>query len=358
MKKIKKIERISSFYPEKNNVFLGGLGHYNLLDEKFNTIYSIGNIRDFQVTFFENDLIIFINGESHLKIYRSGKLIFEKEHFDFENKVEGNFIFYDRVSKKTVIVDLEGNTILSEANIRIGSKRVLFDKQIITTPLFESSGLTSYLLPNFTPLWQYTLPEGVYDYEDKFGTKYKSEIQRIIGQYEGVLWVALENGYLLGLSVDDGSLVHELSVPNNFTEYFPNEKPRFGANYTQLDEKEGKLFGMRLNYYWEINLQNPANEYILYDISATCKEKQVVINYVEYETWLQDEIIFREWSFAQDPSYVGIFNRKTRQITWASRELGEEGVFKGINKVEYQAGRLYVLDRASTLHIFEREDAQ
>jgi hypothetical protein len=76
---------------------------------------------------------------------------------------------------------------------------------------------------------------------------------------------------------------------------------------------------------------------------------------VEYETWLQDEIIFREWSFAQDPSYVGIFNRKTRQITWTSRELGEEGVFKGISKVEYQDNKLYVLDRASTLHIFERE---
>lgn len=219
----------------------------------------------------------------------------------------------------------------------------------------QKFNLFSYEIFTGNPLWHYTLPEGVYDFEDIIRTNHKGEIYRIIGQFNDVLWIAINNGYLLGLNVNDGNLVYELAVPNNFSEFYPKESTRFNANYSQLDEAEGKLFGISQNYYWEIDLQDPPNNYILYNIQTTCDAKNVVSKNIQYQTWQQDEIIFEEWSFAQDPAYVGIFNRKTRQITWSSRELGEEGVFKGINKAEYQGNRLYVLDKISTLHIFEQE---
>ena len=212
-------------------------------------------------------------------------------------------------------------------------------------------------------LWSYALPDSKYDWYN-LGSVYisersvpiKAEIKKILGTFNEILWISLNSGRLLGLDIHTGDLRHDLAIPANFFAYISGYVNQFdSAADSLLDEKRGIIFGLHLTYYWEINLINPENEYILYDISEQCNKKLIGGNEIAADlVWRNEEIFFYQWSFAQDPSYVGIFNRNTRQITWTSRELGEEGIFKGVNKVEFSENRLYVLDRANTLHIFER----
>jgi len=268
---------------------------------------------------------------------------------------EGSSSKFFRLANKSIPETLLYNI---EKKQEVWRQEKYYSFQVLENNLLLDNQKSKVLRYDFNtghPLWEYTLPEGKYDTEDTYSKQlYKGEIQRIIGVYEGILWVSLDRGNLLGLSAKEGQLIYDLAVPINFAEHFPDKAPRFGANYSQLDESRGVLFGMRLQYYWEINLQNPSQEYFLYDISSTCAETQTDASILEFETWLGDEVVFREIGFGNDPAKIGIFNRQSKQITWTSQELGEEGIFKGINKVELTEDRLYVLSKDSTLHVFQR----
>ncbi|WP_428654252.1 hypothetical protein [Runella sp.] len=349
MKKIREFNQISFFKNEPSGLFIQGREINSFLNDDFDEIFTLPTLLDYQVVDCRDYYLITTNFE-YTKIYREGDEVLNLYNYGYLLNYENVFLLENYETNVIQLFDIKSN-IFSPTHIK------KWGQPFWGTSLFikEKKVLVSYSLTDFSPLWQYELPESLYDWADRFGTNYKAEIERIIGVYEDILWVALSSGRLLGLSVGNGKTLYDLAAPANFEEYFPNSPLQFGANHSQLDGQIGKLFGLRLNYYWEINLSNPTNEYILYDITETLKEKQLTAKHIEYSTWQGDEIVFYEWSFAQDPSYAGIFNRQTRQITWTSRELGEEGVFKGIHKIEYHQNRLYVLDRAGTLRIFERD---
>lgn len=285
----------------------------------------------------------------------------------YPKSMKGNLLIGDY--KKGEVRFLESHNIVNGHKVwqlDFTSTIYKIDDQIYLVKFSENlerSKVYSFELESGVFSWAYSIPENSYNWYN-LGSVYisersvpiKAEIKKILGTFNEVLWISLNSGRLLGLDIHTGDLRHDLAIPANFFVHISGYVNQFdSAAGSLLDEKRGLIFGLHLTYYWEINLINPENEYILYDISEQCKNKLIGGGEITYElVWKDEEIIFHQWSFAQDPSYVGIFNRNTRQITWTSRELGEEGVFKGVKKVEFSENRLYVLDRANTLHIFER----
>lgn len=230
---------------------------------------------------------------------------------------------------------------------------ILFDKDRFYVTSSFSKKVTSYSLPDFPPLWQYELGKAEYSQGSNYPPAVSKEIASILGVYANTLWIVSDMGHLIGIESETGKCKYHLKTPINLPAEWGNWEVFINAKKSFIDTDKGILFGLDYPNYWECDLNNPTQTYLLYNISVTSQEHNIVPDF--QGNWLGDEIFFGQNSFAQDPSHVGIFNRKTKQITWTSRELGEEGVFKGINKIEYADGRLYVLDRASTLYIFERE---
>lgn len=340
-----------SIYFADSNVFGQISGNELILIKDFSDLLRTVSLRDkyfYLEDYFENKRIgsmYHIKNDSfvELPILLDYRLIFGSDVY---------FLLANKSVPQTLLFDIEKKEVIWKID-KYFSFQIFENELLIDT---ENNKTIRYDFQTGNPLWQNILPEGEYDWKDKRGTKHKCEIQGIIGQNDGVLWINLNSGRILGLSIENGHLLFDLLHPNysenNFS-YHPSVF-LFGSN-TQLDQATSMLFGINYHYYREIDLSNPSESYKLYDISATCQENNTDAAHIRYGCFEGDEIFFSQVEFAQDPSFVGIFNRQTRQITWTSQELGEEGVFKGINKIEYQAGRLYVLDRAGTLHIFERE---
>jgi len=213
------------------------------------------------------------------------------------------------------------------------------------------------------PLWHYFIPSGVYDWVDGSGRTHQGEILKFIGVYDDILWIVLNSGRLLGLSKENGSFIYDLCHPNLYPFTWSETNKIEGVNiynyYTQLDEKQGKLFGLSNIWYWEINLKSFQRSFEIIDISATLHE-----NGIERA----DAPVDYGWSFEGDEIYfgftgrsllknnIGIFNRRSQKVTW-SQKVGYEGEYHPIlSKIEFESNRLYVLDGENTLHIFEKEN--
>lgn len=217
------------------------------------------------------------------------------------------------------------------------------------------------------PLWHYNLPEKVYNFKNNLGEEIAAEILRIIGVYEGVLWVVLNSGHLIGLSETTGELVAELSdiqfinfkpTQSELISHYINEKQNINefGKYLQLDAEKGVLFGLYSKFYYEIDLNATPKNLQIYDISDTCDEFQITPKMPGYEkAWEGDEIFFGQ--IDTQANTVGIFNRKQKEITWAAR-VGQVVDWRPIvQKIDYAAGRLYVLDGENTLHVFENKQS-
>lgn len=258
-------------------------------------------------------------------------------------------LIINRKAPETLLFGIEKEQILWKQDKYFSFQ--IYDNELLIDN--EKNKLVRYDFHTGLPLWQYALPEGVYSQGSNYPPAVSKEIASILGVYANTLWIVSDMGHLIGIESETGECKYHLKTPINLPAEWENWEVFINAKKSFIDTEKGIIFGLDYPNYWECDLNNPAQTYLLYNISATSQEHNITPDF--QGNWLGDEVFFGQNSFAKDPTYIGIFNRKTRQITWTSRELGEEGIFKGIQKIEYQDNRLYVLDRASTLHIFERE---
>lgn len=371
-------------------------------------IKRLGNINDFQLS---KNLIITLKGESILNRevtifdinFQENCLV--KESIIPSFVVKGNIIVVYSKDKTWLFEVNNGNVAKTEYlgfypialldNILLGNFYINDEQEILQCrslnghDVFWSIDYTSTILycskclyivkfgDNLTKLqlfaleintgaklWHYTIPSE-YTYQQRFDDRiYQDEISHIIGVHGDLLWIVLATGRLLGLSVEDGTLVHELTRPNNYVDEpyrraYANNVFR-AALHTQLDEAKGILFGLWKTFYWEIDLKNPTSSYLLYDITASFQHWNISAEMPNGHEWAweKDEIFFGEIYDSErrdsTTNTVGIFDRSKKEVTWADR-VGKRGETQPmVQKIDYAAGRLYVLDGEGTLHIFER----
>ena len=288
-------------------------------------------------------------------VYLNFQEVVRLQNTSFLSYCHKNILLYDREMKATLFYDSDTNSKVGRIGERLGNKIHCFRNIVIANSIFDNTTLTCYSKETYGHLWHYTLPAGEYSQGSNYSPVVSKEVTNILGVYAGIVWIVSDMGHLIGLETETGDCKYHLKTPINQPAEWGNWEVFTPAKKSYFDAEKGTIFGLDHVHYWECDLNNPTESYLHFDISGTRKEKNIIPDFKG--NWVGDEIFFGQNSFAQDATYVGIFNCKTRQITWTSRELGEEGVFKGISKVEYQDNRLYVLDRASTLHIFEDSPA-
>jgi outer membrane protein assembly factor BamB len=262
---------------------------------------------------------------------------------------------------KRNLVAFDFDTKIEKWKLDFSSTLILFDETIFVIQFSENLSKKIFLsinLFNGDYKWIYNIDAKVIwnrEYEDST----RPEFERIAGSLNGIVWLSLTSGRLIALSNSTGELLYNITEPNIKPDnlFFTDDYYWIGR-YHQLDKNQGKLFGLRGNFYWEIDLANPTETYEVFDISESCKKNGIRADMPTYEWPVQgNEILFGE--IFESPkneklNNVGLFNRDTKQIIWTDR-IGEEGEFLPvIQKLEMQDDRLFILDGKNTLFIYER----
>jgi hypothetical protein len=253
----------------------------------------------------------------------------------------GNIVIYE-------IIDVNGpevfQKIVGQATVWHLNEVPFVFKIISNYFLYKKNPLLIKALNNETgqDIWVKQLPE---------------PFSQFLGLSIQTVWITLDSGRILGLNLRTGEEEYNLLKPNKYPHSWANQinKPTFYlGQYTQLDQVQNKLFGLREWYYWEIDLANPTQSYFLYDLEEHFRAFQMEANMPGYTLPFEGDHVFFGSIDRKGPT-IGTFDRQTHQIVWASGDATSDNYLPSVRQMAYQHNKLYVLDGRATLHIFERE---
>jgi hypothetical protein len=213
---------------------------------------------------------------------------------------------------------------------------------------------------NGETIWQYTVPID-YGYNDGLGSSYNGEVQRIIGEYNKILWIAINSGILVGLDINTGEELYKITSPDN--ELSNYEVPiktgyYFFGLYSTLDKDKGVFFGIAgYNHYWEIDVSNGRLPiFTLFDITDSLRNSGITyVSNIGYDMPYMGKYILVQHQRIKDfDSAVAIFNREIKQIVWCSiSDLPERPYFGDIKKMELRHNKIFVLEKSGDFYIFD-----
>jgi hypothetical protein len=196
--------------------------------------------------------------------------------------------------------------------------------------------------------WEYSV--SIYGWHNTDGYAMATEIEKVLGIFKEVIWILMNSGRILGLDIHNGSELHNLTFPNTYPDKYKDAISRnnyASNNAAQFDQEKGCIFGLKGEYYWEIDLGNPEHLFTYYDVEHCFKS--LVVNDISIDG---DEISFMHTSWPKPNITFGLFNRKHKKIVYLN-EIKGNGTQMNRVDIKFSNKRLYVLDFDAVLNIYE-----
>lgn len=343
---------------------------------------KIGGVKDFLI--FENNLI-YLSDEckiSYLPNIDIENLVTDKKypgdifiisHFLVWQDMYGKSLIYDLRSKAILFKNSKGDEIytfrrldlinksLIVTNRRInGQKEACFfninskdfepinrEIQVSVGELMlnidkESTTLTSVNLEG-KELWSFSVSG---KHTDIRGDGHSTTYMGTLGTYNGILWVWLSSGGLIGLDEKTGEFVKNIRLETSND----NQEFKFGGAM-QIDANTASLIGLWSKYYIEVNLNDPSLPIKYTDLTESLECASISVSYRSHAFPYDAQFVY----FCDDrQGKIGVFGREKKEVIWSYElDMKRDGIAQ-ILEMKYANNRWYVLDRNDTLHIFER----
>lgn len=197
--------------------------------------------------------------------------------------------------------------------------------------------------------WERNLLD-IYNFDSNV-IKVNYKITKIFGIINKTLCLSIEYTHLVGLSMDNGSVLHHFSI----NDLLPPEN-KYRWLFPHFDEDAGTISYCESNAYFVLDLKTfkviDFHSFIIPD-----KSKQWTI----VSCTMDDDFVYFNGNLGGSffsPSAVGIFDRHKKEVVWyEDLKLYEQDQYRFINHPpQYGGGKLYVHDSKGTLYIYERED--
>ncbi|MFC4476307.1 hypothetical protein [Flavobacterium chungangensis] len=349
-----KIEKVSNFFLDNQfKLYWKEGGLYNV--QHNNLLANVkGNI--FQV--FKKDNLIVVNYFSsddgmemlcEFKINEDFKLIKTKEEKKFLKEIENNVVLelsYDS-SFNTIlnVVKFDGEKIIESIVDPFGFK--LFETIFVS---WDKLKLVLYELKKGTKLFEFSfskLINGVNDEETNV------EVVSILGVYKKVLWILVTHRKIIGLDVENGTLLHkidlskELGLAPNSSEDFS-----FSVKDVHIDNEKGIIKSLSYRYYWELNLDTFQIQ-IKKDFGENSKESWR-INRSKYYSGDRNLYFIGTNKGEVVNRAVGVFDTENFEVIWFEAPLEERKhlFFTDVPQVNNEV--LGVMDSENNLRVYER----
>ena len=182
------------------------------------------------------------------------------------------------------------------------------------------------------------------------------EVYKLIGIYNNIFWAFIEIGGFIGLDIETGELKYHIpEYHQTVGKTICKGKDFFRSDYL-LDNEKGKILGMAMDVFIEIDLtQEPPfvtqyglqEEFEKYNIKkANDTAGSYVVQYNLLYFYLAEKLRF------------GILDINIKEIIYVSEPIAvveRDDSFTRLRDLKVSENKVYILDSNHTLHIFERE---
>jgi len=191
-------------------------------------------------------------------------------------------------------------------------------------------------------MWNYDLSK-LGTWTDYDGSEKPSQISKVLGIFEGMVYILLSSGKILLLDTKCGEKIFVLE----------NDKhPKFDSfgHSIELDIKSNQLVQLAKQDLIEVDLNSM-------EVSITPIEdmKSLGLENFSFIAFDSNHIYFTD----KNHQTLGALNRSTHKLDWTYK-LSQEGINdkeqpRYGRELKLKNDRLYVLDNKNTLHIFEKD---
>ncbi|WP_314811008.1 hypothetical protein [Capnocytophaga granulosa] len=205
-------------------------------------------------------------------------------------------------------------------------------------------------------LWEFPL-SSLGKWKNSWDEERDFEVYKLIGIYNNIFWVFIELGGFIGLDIKTGELKYRIpEYDEAIGKTICKGKNFFRSDYL-LDNEKGKIFGMAMDLFIEIDLtQEPPfvtqyglqEEFEKYNIK---KANDTAGSYV-----VQDNLLY---FYLAEKLRFGILDINTKEIIYVSEPIAvveRDDCFTQLKDLKVSENKVYILDSNHTLHIFEREE--
>ena len=222
-------------------------------------------------------------------------------------------------------------------------KHIFLNQDILVNSQYlDDSKINAYDLSDGSVIWNYdTTTLG--SWQDYDGSEKPTQVTKLLGIYEGIIYTYLNSGKILLLDSDSGE---KITVIKN------DKHPKFDTfgDSIELDSESCMLIQLARQNLIEVDLQTrQVSMTRIEDMSSSNIENASRIAYDNTHIYFTDK----------NTQTLGALNRTTHKLDW-THKLSQDGVSESEQprygrELKLKGNRLYILDNKNTLHIFEKE---
>ena len=348
----KQLNQVSIFFPYFDNLILVKNGKLLINEEVFNCTPSLILLSNHEVILWIKDA----KWENYYIDLKSKKLNKVSYLLGLNSITRDYILTFENGIQKIISANNLLEPVILKATVSLQSYLIFNDK------------LIGYSKTNF--ICSTNRITGEFEWETNLsGRKYliKNEEQEayiiaILGVYESHLLVWLAGDRLISIDTNNGTILYEILPFEGLVDV--NGFQLWDFRDLFLEQETGKIIMLNKLFYYEIDIltqqvQQCKSFYTgnAYGLGRLPNMPEPPTDITFKQAVYTNYFIYFIGGYTFATNIVGVFNRKTYNIDWQeSINLLETDNFNNFKDIQYANNKIYVLDTAGNLHVFEKEE--
>ena len=306
-----------------------------------------------------NNKFYFSEWENNYKIFDENLELIEEGKDRVFYKLSEFYIAYNRDGKNTILIDKKDNLIeleyIDRSSIRAFSNEYIYMYIYKKNKTRNIMSVRAFSIQKKEHLWEFSLAsfgkwKNSWDEESFF------EVYKLIGIYNNIFWAFIELGGFVGLDIKTGELKYRITeYDQSIGRTICKGKNFFRSDYL-LDNEKGKILGMAIDVFIEIDLTQEPPFVTQYGLQEEFEKYNIKGKDTSTKYAVQDNLLY---FYLAEQLRFGVLDINTKEIIYISEPIAvveRDDSFTRLRDLKVSENKVYILDSNHTLHIFEREE--
>ena len=311
------------------------------------------------------------NGKFYCSEWENNYKIFDENLELIEEGKDKAFLYLSKEFLETYFLDEQQKIFITALLDREGNLMVLGNIDKFSISFFQMDiyiyiykknkiyddvmSIRAFSIQEKEHLWEFSLAS-FGKWKNSWDEERFFEVYKLIGIYNNIFWAFIELGGFIGLDIKTGELKYRIPEYHKaIGKTICKGKNFFRSDYF-LNSEKGKIFGMAMDVFIEIDLTQEPPLVTQYGLQEEFEKYNIKGKDTSTKYAVQDNLLY---FYLFDQLRFGILDINTKEIIYVSEPIAvveRDDCFTQLKDLKVSENKVYILDSNHTLHIFEREE--